>query len=134
MRIDHRMDLSPPLHPVLGVAFLNFIFVVILLIVFFSFFATPSGFMIRMPVFGINEGFEENHITIRVTGENVLYYNDKAVTMNDLKRTLVKINGANTGIYLRVDRRASMGRVADVWELCKGLGIARVKIVASQEN
>jgi len=134
MKNDRFVDIAPPLHPILGIAFINFILVIILMIVFFSFFATPSAFEIRMPVFGVNEGFEENRLTIRITGENVLYFNGKAVTINDLKRALQKTKAVNAVIYLRVDRRASMGRAADVWDLCKGLGIARIRIVASPEN
>ena len=135
-----RMVIAPPLHPVLGLAFVNFIFVIILLIVFFSFFAAPSGFEIRLPVAGDPalggagaNAFDESHATVRITSENVLYFNDKVLTINELKRALLKINTVNKVIYLRVDRRASVGRVADVWDLCKGLAIARVKIVASQE-
>lgn len=134
MRIERRMDPAPPLHPVLGIAFLNFIFVVLLLIVFFSFFAAPAGFEVRMPVLGTSQGFAEGHVTVRITSENVLYFNNKVVTLNELKRALAKVDGAGTGIDVRVDRRASMGRVADVWEMCKGLGIASVRITASQEN
>ena len=130
----HRVDLAPALHPVLGVAFLNFIFVFLLLVIFFSFFASPSGFEVRMPVSSAGHGLEENHVTVRITGENVLYFDDRVVTINDLKRAFRKINAANTVIYVRVDRRASMGRVADVWDLCKGLGLARVNVVASQDN
>jgi biopolymer transport protein ExbD len=135
MTTERSMDPSPPLHPILGIAFLNFIFLFLALIVFFSFFAVPSGFEVRMPVIGGNIP-DEGHVTVRVTSENVLYFNDKVVTLNDLKKALMKLklNASNALVYVRVDRRASMGRVADVWEMCKGLGVARVKVVASQEN
>ena len=133
MTPEHRMEIAPSLHPVLGLAFVNFIFVIILLIIFFSFFAAPSGFEIRLPAAGDSSALDESHATVRITSENVLYFNDKVMTINELKRALFKINTANKVIYLRVDRRASVGRVADVWDLCKGLAIARVKMVASQE-
>ncbi len=133
MIIDRHMDIKPALHPMLGIAFINFIIVMIILIVFFSFFAAPSGFEIRIPSVQHNNAVEETHVTIRITGENVLYFNDKVVTINDLKRMLLKRDSINTVIYVQVDRRASMGRAVDVWDLCKGLGIARIKIVAGQD-
>ncbi|MBI4309585.1 MAG: biopolymer transporter ExbD [Candidatus Omnitrophica bacterium] len=136
MNIKRHMEIAPPLHPVVGIAFLNFIFVVFLLVIFFSFFAVPSGFELRLPrlgpVGGLN-AFDEPYVTVRITSENVLYFNDKVVTINELKRALFKIKAVNKLLYLRVDRRASAGRMADVWDLCKGLEIARVKIVASEE-
>ena len=135
MKVERTvMELSLPLHPILGITFMNFIFLIVLLIVFFSFFAVPSGFEIQIPSAVADNGVEQSNATIRVTGENVLYFNDRVVTINDLKRALIKANAANMVVYVRVDRRASMGRVADVWDLCKGLGAARVKVIASQSN
>lgn len=133
MMRDRSISLSPPLHPFLGVAFLNFFFLFLLMIIFFSFFATPSGFEIKIPNV-TRDGLEENHATIRVTSENVLYLNDKVVTINELKRALPKIGSTNAVIYLRADRRASMGRISDVWDLCRGLGTAKIKVVALQDN
>ena len=135
MTSHRRMGLAPSFHPVVATAFLNFIFLILVMVVFFSFFATPSGFEIRLP--GVaNSGMFEKQFTVRITAENVLFFNEKVVTINDLKRALFKIaNTANTVVYLQVDRRSSMGRVVDVWDLCKGLGIAQVKIIpASPEN
>lgn len=66
--------------------------------------------------------------TIRISAENVLFLNDKVVTLNDLKRALLKANITGNTIYVQADNRASMARVADIWEMCKGLGIAQVKV------
>ena len=123
-----RMEIHPPLHPVLGVAFINFIFVLILFIVFASFFAAPAGVEVRMPVAGAVEGGGSG-VTVLITSENVLYFNSKVTTINDLKRELARLNKAGAVIYLNIDRKASMGRVSDVWELCNGLGAAKVKII-----
>ncbi len=129
--MKERALAMPPLHPMLAMAFVNFILVLFLLVAFFSFFATPSGYEVRMPILGASSVYGENHSVIRITSENVLYFDEKVVTMSELKKILAKTNGLSTDIYLRIDRRASSGRVADVWELCKGLGVARVKIVVS---
>lgn len=131
MNSKQGMDLAPPLHPMLGIAFVNFLLVIFLLIVHFSFFATPSGFEVRLPA--QERSAAENHATIRITAENVLYFNGKVLTFNDLKKELLKINSTARLLYVQVDRRASMGRATDVWELCKGLGFGQIKIVASQE-
>lgn len=129
MSISRQLQPAPPLEPILGIAFLNFIFVFIVLLVFFSFFAVPSTFDIRVPS-ATDNTLEENHATIRITSENVLYLNDRVVTLNDLKKALRKFDGRGMVVYVRVDRRASSGRAADVLDLCKGAGIALVKMVA----
>ena len=134
MNDDPSIPLSPSLHPVLAVVFLNFILLLVLLLMVFSFFAAPSGFEIRMPRFSAGENLNDLRVTIRITGENVLYLNDKAVTINDLKRALFKLNVRSPLVSVIVDRRAAMGRVVDVWNLCQGLGFARVNIMAAGER
>ncbi len=130
MNRNSLLSLMPPIQPALGIAFLNFIFLTIMLIVFFSFFANPSGFEIKMPSANEANGIEDVRIIVRITGENVLYLNDKVVTINDLKRAFAKTDQRHTFVYLRVDRRASMGRLADVWDVCKGLQGGKVQIIA----
>lgn len=117
------------IHPFLGIFFINFILLILMMIVFFSFFANPVGVEVRMPTEDMVNVVDGIHVTIRITGENVLYFNDKVVTINELKRALVKVGIVRTIVDVRVDRRASIGRLSDVCDLCKGLGSARVKII-----
>ncbi len=116
------------LSPLLVIAYLNFFLLFLVLIVFYSFFATPAGYEIRMPIVATGNQETGTLVTIRISAENVLFLNDKVVTMNDLKRALLKINIVNNTIYVLADNRASMARVSDIWEMCKGLGIAQVKV------
>lgn len=128
------MDVSASVHPIVGIAYLNFIFLFLLFVVFFSFFAQPTGYEIRLPFSGGEGVSEENRVTISITSENVLYFNDKVVTLNDLKKGLLRTRLSDVVVYLRVDRRSSMGRLSDVWDLCKALGVSRVKVVAQQDH
>ncbi len=128
MKVRSSLNDQTVFAPVLVIAFFNFMFLFIVLIIFYSFFAVPAGYEIRMPIMATRNLETGQVITIRVSAENVLFLNDKVVTFNDLKRALLKINIANNTIYVQVDSRASMARVGDIWEMCKGLGIAQVKV------
>ena len=123
----------PVFHPAVAIALINFCLLTLLLGGFYSFFASPSGLEIRMPRF-LSAGAEESRATIDITAENVLYFDGKVVTLNDLKRVFIKQNYSNRVIYIHTDRRASLGRVADVWDLCRGLNAGRVYIVAGQTS
>lgn len=114
--------------PILIIAYLNFTLLMFLLVVFYSFFARPAGYEIRMPSLVAQSLETSGVVTVRINAENVLFLNDKVVTLNDLKRGLIKTQTTNRTIYIQVDSRASMARVTDVWEMCKGLGVAQVKI------
>ena len=122
-----------PLHPILAVAGLNLILLLGLMLIFCSYFSKPADFEILMPRAVVSEGLQKDH-TITITAENVLYFNNKVVTFNDLKKNISKIDFKHQNIYIRIDRRASSGRVMDVWDLCRALGSSHVHVMAAQEN
>lgn len=122
-----------PFHPILAIASLNLLSLLFLLLIFCSSLAKPAGFEIRIPRVVISEGLENNQ-TITITAENVLYFNSKVVTLNELKKDLSKINFKQPNILIHAHRHSSMGRVMDVWDLCRALGSSHVHIVAGEEN
>ncbi len=129
-------DLQPPfvpLHPILAFAAMNLFLLILLVLIFCSSLSRPAGFEISMPRAVLSEGLQTDQ-TIAITAENVLYFNGKVVTLNELKKNLVKIDPKNQNILIRVDRHSSMGRIMDVWDLCRALGNSHVHMMAGQEN
>ncbi|MBI3602488.1 MAG: biopolymer transporter ExbD [Candidatus Omnitrophica bacterium] len=133
MKTNNLTPAFVPLHPVLAVAAMNLFLLFLLVLIFFSSLAKPSGFEIRMPRAVVSEGLQGAQ-TITITAENVLYLNGKVIILNELKRDLAKVNFKDQNIFIRADRRSSMGRVMDVWDLCRALGGSRVHILASEEE
>ena len=133
MKMDYWPQPFVPMHPILAVAAINLFLLILLVLIFCSSLAKPAGFEIRMPRAIVSEGLQADQ-TIRITAENVLYFNNKVFTLNELKKNLAKIDFKYQNIFIRVDRRSSMGRVMDFWDLCRALGDSHVHIVAGQEN
>lgn len=125
-------DILTPFHPVLCLAAMNLLLLIILFLVVCSNFAKPAGFEVRMPLLSQASGVLADQ-NIVITAENVLFLNDKVVTISELKKVLLKADPKKQNVLIRIDRRASMGRVIDVWDLCKALGSARVHMVASED-
>ena len=123
----------PSLHPVVVLALVNFCLLAVVMAGFYSFFVNPAGIEVRMPRL-LSGTAEENRSTVDITAENVLYFNGKVVTLNDLKKVLAGQRYASSVIFVRADRRASLGRVADVLDLCRGLNAGRVHIIAAREK
>ena len=123
----------PVFHPAVAVAFVNFCLLAVLMGGFYSFFAAPSGIEVRVPRL-LSAGADGSRATVDITAENVLYFDGRVVTLNDLKKIFSRQVNGNRAIFIRADRRASLGRVADVWDLCRGLNTGRVYIVAAQER
>ena len=115
-------------HPVLAVGFINFVLTVVILIMSATIFARPSGVQMEFPSF--KEGTNASGVgaVITVTGENVIYINGRVVTLNELRRFLAHGNFRRDVLMIKVDRRASMGRVADILDLCRGISGASVNV------
>jgi len=114
-------------HPILAVGFINFVLIINLLIMSTTIFAKPSGVLMEFPSYreGISQGRE---ITMMVTSENVIYVEGRVVTLNELKHFLAVGDFRRNTLILKVDPHASMGRVADILDLCRGIPGANVNV------
>ena len=115
-------------HPLLAVGFINFILMVVILIMSTTIFARPSGVQMEFPSFKEGANAAGQAVVITVTGENVIYIDGRVVTLNELRRFLAKGNFRRDALMIKADKRASMGRVADILDLCRGISGASVNV------
>ena len=111
--------------------------VIFLLLIFFmltSSFAFQSGIDVRLPKAITSDIIKEENVTITVTGENVIYWNNKVVPIKELRQELSRSAHKNRPILIKADRRSSVGRVVDIWDLCRELGIEKINIATDQEK
>ena len=109
--------------------------VIFQLLIFFmlsSSFTFQQGINVKLPKAITSDVVKEENYIVTITSENVLYLNDKVLTLKELKETLEKTN-RQFPLLIKADRRASMGRIVDVWDLCRNLGIERINIATNQE-
>ena len=110
--------------------------VIFQLLIFFmlsSSFTFQSGITVKLPKAVTSDIVKEENLTVSVSSENIIYFNDRIVTMKELRELLSKMKNENRLFMIRADRRASVGRVVDVWDLCRELGIERINIATNQE-
>jgi biopolymer transport protein ExbD len=115
-------------HPLLAVGFINFILMVVILIMSTTIFARPSGVQMEFPSFKEGANASGARVVITVTGENVIYIDGRVVTLNELRRFLARGNFRRDALMIKADKRASMGRVADILDLCRGISGASVNV------
>ena len=115
-------------HPLLAIGFINFVLMVMILIMSTTIFARPSGVQMEFPSFKEGANALEQGVVITVTGENVIYINGRVVTLNELRRFLAQGNFRRDALMIKADRRASMGRVADILDLCRGISGVSVNV------
>ena len=74
----------------------------------------------------------DDNITIIITSENIMYLSGRVITVDDLRAFLSRPNNRKRPVLIKADRRASVGRIVDVWDLGRNLGIERISIATDQ--
>lgn len=74
---------------------------------------------------------ETGTTTITVTGEDIIYFQNRIVTEKELKQLLKASPFKKQPLLIKADRRSSMARVIDVWNVCRELGLERVNIATT---
>ena len=111
--------------------------VVFLLLIFFmlsSSFTLQSGINVKLPKTVTSDAIKNENVVVTITRENVIYLNDAVITLKELNQALSQFSGKERPLLIKADRRASVGRVVDVWDLCRNLGIERINIATNQER
>ena len=114
-----------------------FVDVVFLLLIFFMLspsLTAPSGIHVKLPKAVTSDMIQEENSIVTITSENVIYLNGAVTTLKELKQKLDKPNIKIRPLLIKADRRASVGRIVDVWDLCRALGIERINIATNQDR
>jgi len=109
--------------------------VVFLLLIFFmltSSFIFQPGIKVNLPRAITSEMLSEDSAIINITAENLIYYRQKLVTSRELNSVLKDIALARQPVLIRSDRRASLGRIVEVWDICRQEGVRQVNIATTQ--
>lgn len=108
---------------------------VFLLLIFFlltSNFIFQPGIKINLPKAVTSEVVQENTVVITVTSDNRYYLNESPVTFVELRNKLQHISNSKP-ILIKADRDVALGKVVNIWDYCRDLGIKQVNIATNQE-
>ena len=111
--------------------------VVFLLLIFFmltSNFVLQPGIKVSLPKAVTGETLAVESLAITLTGQDLLYVNDKPATIQELIPQIRDAAIQRKQVLLRSDTRASLGRVVEIWDLCREAGVAQINIATNQKN
>jgi biopolymer transport protein TolR len=114
-----------------------FINILLLLFVFFMLIASmaaPSGIIVNLPKAVPSDVIKEKSFIITVTSEDVLYLNNTIVTIKELEKEFLKSSHQQKSVLIKADRRVSVGRIVDVWNLCRKAGIEKINIATNEQE
>jgi biopolymer transport protein ExbD len=127
MELEHglkQIDIAP---------LIDMVFQLLIFFMLTSSFVMQPGIKINLPKAVTSEIVKFEKIEIVVSSENVTYFNSKVVSTNELKNLLKQAAKRQQPILIKADSRASLGRVVEIWDICRDLGITQINIATNQE-
>ena len=133
MRFRRHMELEHGLKQIDIAPLIDMVFQLLIFFMLTSSFVMQPGIKINLPKAVTSEIVKFEKIEIVVSSENVTYFNSKVVSTNELKNLLKQAAKREQSILIKADSRASLGRVVEIWDICRDLGITQINIATNQE-
>jgi len=133
LRIKRHIELEHGLRQIDIAPLVDVIFQLIIFFMLTSSFIMPSGIRINLPKAVTSQIIRSKILEIVVSGENVIYIEGKVVNVRELKSILKEFVGRNQPLLIKADRRAQLGRVVEIWDMCREIGLSQVNIATSEE-
>ena len=111
--------------------------VVFLLLVFFmltSSFIFQPGIKINLPMALTSEVIQRENLIIIVREDNSIYINERSIESEELSSRLEIAAKESKPILIKADREASLGKVVEVWDLCRAQGVQKINIATTQKR
>lgn len=133
MRFKRRTNLEYGKEQLDMAPLIDVIFQLLIFFMLSSSFTFQSSINVKLPKAVTSDVIKEKNVVITITNENIIYFNEKIVSPKELEKELTDAN-KDRPLLIKSDRRASVGRIVDVWDLCRELGIERINIATTQEQ
>lgn len=133
MKFKRHMELEHGLKQIDIAPLIDMVFQLLIFFMLTSTFIMQSGIKVNLPKAITSEVVDQEGIEISVSAENIIYLNGKVFTLRELKTMVRKISKKKIPILIKADRRASLGRVVEVWDTCRDLGISHINIATTQD-
>ena len=111
--------------------------VVFQLLIFFmltSNFVIQPGIKVHLPKAITSEVMSGENFVVTLTGQDLLFLNEKPITINELVAKLKEAASSDKSLLLKADTSASLGRVVEIWDLCRELGVSQINIATNQKS
>lgn len=134
MRFKRSVQLEQSLRHIDIAPLIDIIFQLLIFFMLTSSFVIQPGIKVNLPNAVASDVIEEQNIIIALSAEGIIYVNKQVTTSQELKSYLSDAENSMRPILIKADKRTSLGRVVEIWDLCRGMGIERVNIATQQSS
>ncbi len=112
--------------------FLNVFFLLLVFFLFTSSFIFQPGIKVNLPKAVTSDVVPQENIVLIITKDNKIFLNDREITEDELVSKLRIIAKEKTPLLIKADNDAPLGRIVDIWDICRNEGIYQVNIATRQ--
>lgn len=133
MQFKRHMELEHGLRQIDIAPLIDMVFQLLIFFMLTSSFVMQPGIKVNLPKAVTSEVVRPQNLEIVISSENVVYLDGKVVTMQELKKIFTQATKRRQSVLIKSDRRASLGRVVEIWDMARDLGIAQINIATNQQ-
>ncbi len=133
MHFRRHMELEHGLRQIDIAPLIDMVFQLLIFFMLTSSFVMQPGIKVNLPRAVTSEVVKYENLEVAISSENIIYINGKVISIGELKTLLKQAARAKGSILIKADRRASLGRIVEVWDMCRDLGITQINIATNQE-
>lgn len=115
------------LTPLVNVFFLLFIF-----FLFTSSFIFQPGIKVSLPKAVTSEVIQQEGVVMTITRDGKVYLNEREISQDEIASNLKLLAKSRTPLLIKADSGASLGRVVEIWDMCRNEGVLQVNIATSK--
>lgn len=132
MRFKGRMELEHGLKQLDIVPLVNIVFLLLIFLMLGSNFITQPGLKVELPKVVTSEAVKYEKIEILLTEGEQIYLDGRQVTAEELKSAFNKAAKNNQAVLIKADRRVSLGKASQLWDLARQSGITQINTATNQ--
>ncbi len=109
--------------------------VIFLLLIFFmltSSFIFQPGIRVNLPRAVTSEVLHRDLIVVVITAGNEVYIDERPVDMEELASRISLAARESRSLLIKADKGADLGRVIEVWDICRQVDMKQVNIATTQ--
>ncbi|MDD5730332.1 MAG: biopolymer transporter ExbD [Candidatus Omnitrophica bacterium] len=133
MKFKRHMELEHGLKQIDIAPLIDMVFLLLIFFMLTSTFVTQTVIKVGLPKALTSDAVKYANMEITVSKENALYLNGREVTAQELRSSLKPIVKRDLPILIKSDEKASLGKVVEIWDLCRDLGITRINIATNKQ-
>lgn len=133
MKFKRHMELEYGLKQIDIAPFIAMIFQLLIFFIFTSNFIMQPGIKVNLPRAVTSELIKEESLEILISAQNFTYLNGRVTTIQELKSIIKRVAKKNPSILIKADRRASLERIVEIWDICRDLGVSQINIATNQK-